>query len=283
MSYNLVDPVTGDLTQVAGGIDTSIIPSDASASNKLATADNLTTTPLGDYQLQVGGDAYIWFDLGTSTSISNSQAFLFYEITCGRVDGGQSKILVSCNGTMADLNYIKAVNLNDVETSAVEQLKLDSNKHLWLGMTSYCYAHVKVCGRWTGMGSKTTTEPTGIIVPIYKLATTDGLPTSGVGTGINKQDIVSGDANTTINIPAYHFCSGLMHLQINGIGTALLSYATDYDRNLYLNILAGAGMSLTGLALYKGTIPLGTFSMSGDYIVFTAQYSTVIRTNYASL
>ena len=41
MSYNLVDPTTGDLTRVAGGIDTSIIPSDASASNKLATMDKV--------------------------------------------------------------------------------------------------------------------------------------------------------------------------------------------------------------------------------------------------
>lgn len=44
MSYNLVDPVTGELTQVAGGIDTSIIPSDASASNKLATTDSTLKT-----------------------------------------------------------------------------------------------------------------------------------------------------------------------------------------------------------------------------------------------
>ena len=40
MSYNLVDPTTGDLTRVAGNIDTSIIPSDASASNKLATTNS---------------------------------------------------------------------------------------------------------------------------------------------------------------------------------------------------------------------------------------------------
>lgn len=44
MSYNLVDPTTGDLTRVAGGIDTSIIPSDASASNKLATTDSTLKT-----------------------------------------------------------------------------------------------------------------------------------------------------------------------------------------------------------------------------------------------
>lgn len=142
---------------------------------KLATAENLTNTTLGEYQLQAGGDNYAWFDLGTSTSTSNSQAFLFYEITCGRVDGAQSKILVSCSGTMVDSNYIKIVNLNNAQTSAYEKFKIDSNKHLWLGMQSYCYAYVKVYGRWAGMGSKTTVEPTGTILPIYKLVASDDL------------------------------------------------------------------------------------------------------------
>ena len=116
-----------------------------------------------------------------------------------------------------------------------------------------------------------------------RFAVKSDLPTSGVGTGVNKQDIVSGDANTTINIPAYHFCSGFMYLSISGIGTALLSYDIDFDRNLTLKMIAGTGMSLTGLTLYKGQTPLGAFSANGDYIVFSAQYYTIIRTNYASL
>lgn len=173
----------------------------------LATTENLTNITLSDYQLSVGGDNYAWFDLGTSTSTSNSQAFLFYEITYGRVDGSQSKILISCSGTMADLNYIKVVNLNDTQTSAAEQLKLDSNKHIWLGMQSYCYAHIKVYGHWSGMGIKTTVEPTGIVLPIYKLVTESDL-------AIKKKDIsAKGGAtsfSTTIplsmarrNIPFY--------------------------------------------------------------------------------
>jgi hypothetical protein len=116
-----------------------------------------------------------------------------------------------------------------------------------------------------------------------RFAVKSDLPTSGVGTGINKQDIVSGDANTAINIPAYHFCSGFMYLAISGIGTALLSYDIDFDRNLTLKVIAGTGISLTGLTLYKGQTPLGAFSANGDYIVFSAQYYTIIRTNYASL
>lgn len=109
------------------------------------------------------------------------------------------------------------------------------------------------------------------------------LPNAGVGSGINKQDIVSGEANTTINIPAYHFCSGFMWLQISGIGTALLSYDVDYVRNLTLKVIAGTGILLTGLTLNKGETLLGTFSANGDYITFTPQYYTTIRTNYASL
>lgn len=44
MSYNLVDPTTGDLIQVAGNIRQDIIPADASASNKLATTDSTLRT-----------------------------------------------------------------------------------------------------------------------------------------------------------------------------------------------------------------------------------------------
>lgn len=169
--------VAGHFTQVTvGGTLGAIVPSDASASNKLVAKDNLTNLTLDNYQLQVGGDNYAWFDLGTSTSTTNSQAFLFYEITYGRIDGGQSKILVSCSGTMVDANYIKIVNLNNTQTSALERFKLDSNKHLWLGMQSYCYARVKVCGRWAGMGSKTTVEPTGMTLPIQNLVAESELP-----------------------------------------------------------------------------------------------------------
>lgn len=160
-----------------------IYTTDISAGNpvswsKIATTDNLIRVTENEYQLQVGGENYAWFDLGTSPNTGNSQAYLFYEITYGRVDGLQSKTLVSCGGTMVDGNYIKIVKLNDTEVSAAEQFKIDSNKHLWLGMQSYCKASVKVYGRWSGMGGKTTVEPTGTILLIYKLATKSDLTAS---------------------------------------------------------------------------------------------------------
>ena len=96
MSYNLVDPTTGDLTRVAGGIDTSIIPSDASASNKLATMDkvnalhkqtvgyiegsllssaiesaNLYYQKIGDNKLVING----WISLGSAVPTQGTKIF----------------------------------------------------------------------------------------------------------------------------------------------------------------------------------------------------------------
>lgn len=249
MSYNLVDPVTGDLTQVAGGIDTSIIPSDASASNKLATADSTLKI------IQLSGSV----DCNTLTEpgLYIARAGAVSALTNIPVEIGSA---VQLNGGFSIL--VTATNTESVFYGM--QMFIPYGSDLPFIRKAYYFNGQY----WTGW---------------QELAARDNLPAAGVGTGINKQDIVSGDANTTINIPAYHFCSGLMYLQINGIGTALLSYDTDFDRNLRLNIIAGIGISLTGLALYKGTLPLGTFSISGDYIVFAAQYDTVIRTNYASL
>lgn len=68
MSYNLVDPTTGDLTRVAGGIDTSIIPSDASASNKLVTTSNMA------YLLKDKMSCYTWDTNKTLRAV-------FYEVT----------------------------------------------------------------------------------------------------------------------------------------------------------------------------------------------------------
>lgn len=70
MSYNLVDPSTGDLTQVAGGINTAIIPSNASASNKLVAKSD--TVIRHDYSIT-----------GTTDAIADTQALVNHIITLG--------------------------------------------------------------------------------------------------------------------------------------------------------------------------------------------------------
>lgn len=97
MSYNLVDPVTGDLTKVAGGIDTSIIPSDASASNKLATTDSTLKT----IQLSGSVDCNTLTEPGLYTasagaviSITNIPANIGSAV---QLDGGFSVLVTATN------------------------------------------------------------------------------------------------------------------------------------------------------------------------------------------
>lgn len=95
MSYNLVDPVTGDLTQVAGGIDTSIIPSDASASNKLATADST----LKIIQLSGSVDCNTLTEPGLYTARAGAVSALTNAPTNSQVqlDGGFSVLVTKTN------------------------------------------------------------------------------------------------------------------------------------------------------------------------------------------
>ena len=97
MSYNLVDPTTGDLTRVAGNIDTSIIPSDASASNKLAT----TNSTLKTIQLSGSVDCNTLTEPGLYTasagavvSITNTPADIGSVV---QLDGGFSILVTKTN------------------------------------------------------------------------------------------------------------------------------------------------------------------------------------------
>ena len=98
MSYNLVDPTTGDLTRVAGNIDTSIIPSDASASNKLATTDSTLKT----IQLSGSVDCNTLTEPGLYTasagaviSTTNTPADIGSAV---QLDGGFSILVTNTNG-----------------------------------------------------------------------------------------------------------------------------------------------------------------------------------------
>lgn len=95
MSYNLVDPTTGDLTRVAGGIDTSIIPSDASASNKLAT----TNSTLKTIQLNGSVDCNTLTEPGLYTASAGAVSALTNAPVNNQVhlDGGFSILVTKTN------------------------------------------------------------------------------------------------------------------------------------------------------------------------------------------
>lgn len=97
MSYNLVDPTTGDLTRVAGSIDTSIIPSDASASNKLAT----TNSTLKTIQLSGSVDCNTLTEPGLYTASAGAvSAITNIPVEMGsavQLDGGFSILVTKTN------------------------------------------------------------------------------------------------------------------------------------------------------------------------------------------
>ena len=98
MSYNLVDPTTGDLTLVAGGIDTSIIPSDASASNKLATTDSTLKT----IQLSGSVDCNTLTEPGLYTASAGAVSALTNAPVNNQVhlDGGFSILVTKTNDSV---------------------------------------------------------------------------------------------------------------------------------------------------------------------------------------
>lgn len=97
MSYNLVDPTTGDLTKVAGNIRQDIIPADASASNKLATVDStLKTIQLSgsvDCNTLTEPGLYI-ASAGAVISITNTPANIGSAV---QLDGGFSILVTKTN------------------------------------------------------------------------------------------------------------------------------------------------------------------------------------------
>ena len=231
--------------------------------NKVANTSNLTRVLDSDYQLSTGGNSYAWFDLGTSSNAFNSQAFLFYEITYGRVDGLQSKILVSCGGTMADGNYIKIVNLNNAQTSASEQFKIDSNKHLWLGMQSYCEAYVKVYGRWSGMGNMTTTEPTGTSLTILKCQTNEATNGSWHDAGYS----ISNQCTFTLSNGLY-----LISIDAHGYDTQKALY--------YVSVFGSTNITATKVVSTYTSDPTFSHNSDGTITVNTPAGITRCFVNY---
>lgn len=120
MSYNLVDPTTGDLTRVAGNIDTSIIPSDASASNKLATMDKVAHDV---------GTSYMSNGVLNISSISQSLGVGCYEIM-GQGNSGHGSIRLNIwqvvSGSFAfsccitDTSGVRSICSNDGESPTVD-------------------------------------------------------------------------------------------------------------------------------------------------------------------
>lgn len=165
MSYNLVDPTTGDLTRVAGGIDTSIIPSNASASNKLVTHQ----VPYELFTLNNNSGSQKWYKLGKYEE-GNYTARL--DFVSARVDGQMFESSVRLSGIGNDNNYVSWIGEKGCEISTIE-VKADSARNLYIKMNSYSAVEIRVYGTFTLDIVEHSSEPSGIQIVLNTLVTMD--------------------------------------------------------------------------------------------------------------
>lgn len=160
-----------DRVEALETLASDVIPSEASASNKLVTANeaDLLTIPLAKFQIGSGG-AVGYADLGTTTS-TISQAFSWLEVEYGRVDGFIDKYFISVAGASSNPNYIRVVRLTNYGQTPT--ITLDANKHIWMSMDTYVYIRVKSYGNFSISGTLSRTAPTGTTIPINRLVTED--------------------------------------------------------------------------------------------------------------
>lgn len=148
-----------------------------------------TNTPIASFQCSSGG-AVGYADLGIiSSDQGGSQAFSFLEIEYGRIDGQMDKYLISIGGKGTDNNYIKVVRL--VGIGSVPTITVDNNKHIWMSMDTYVYAHITAYGKFTIVGTVSRTAPTGIAITVQKLVTESDLNTVTSGNATRNTTYVS--------------------------------------------------------------------------------------------
>lgn len=167
MSYNLVDPTTGDLTKVAGGIDTSIIPSNASASNKLVTHQ----VPYELFTLNNNSGSQKWYKLGKYEE-GNYTARL--DFVSARVDGQMFESSVRMCGIGTDSNFVSWIGEKGCEISTIA-VKVDSARNLYIKMNSYSAVEIRVYGTFTLDIVEQSSEPSGVQIVLNVLATMDKL------------------------------------------------------------------------------------------------------------
>ena len=200
MSYNLVDPTTGDLTRVAGSIDTSIIPSNASASNKLVTHQ----VPYELFTLNNNSGSQKWYKLGKYEE-GNYTARL--DFVSARVDGEMFESSVRICGTGTDANYVSWIGEKGCEISTIT-VKVDSARNLYIKMNSYSAVEIRVYGTFTLDIVEQSSEPSGVQIVLNKLATESDLNSKGVFKGH-----IEPNKKLTINMDPYSEVYGYVQVQ----------------------------------------------------------------------
>lgn len=142
---------------------TNVIPSDASASNKLVAHQ----TPYESFTLNNNSGTQKWYKLGTYTSGNNTARLDFVS---ARVDGQMFESSVRISGIGTNSNYVSWIGENGCEISTID-IKVDTNRNLYVKMNSYSAVEIRVYGVFTLNIAEQSSEPSGTQIVIEKLVT----------------------------------------------------------------------------------------------------------------
>lgn len=161
-----------------------IIPSDASASNKLVTHQ----TSYESFTLNNNSGTQKWYKLGTYTSGNNTARLDFVS---ARVDGQmfESSIRISGNGTNS--NYVSWVGESGCEISTIA-IKVDTDRNTYVKMNSYSAVEIRVYGTFTLNITELDSEPSGADIVLEKLVTESDINTVTSGTATNTANVTYG-------------------------------------------------------------------------------------------
>ena len=147
----------------SGKVSTDLVPSDASANNKLVAHQ----TPYNSFTLNNNSGLQKWYKLGTYMSGNNTARLDFVS---ARVDGQMFESSVRISGVGTNSNYVSWIGENGCEISTIE-IKVDTNRNLYVKMNSYSAVEIRVYGVFTLDIAEQSSEPSGIQIVIEKLVT----------------------------------------------------------------------------------------------------------------
>ena len=130
-----------------------IVPSDASASNKLVTH----ITPYASFTLVNDSGSQKWYKIGTYQGSNNSSRLDFVS---ARVDTQMFESSVRMSGHGTDNNYVSWISEQGCEVSTIA-IKTDTSRNVYLKMNSWSGVEIRAYGQFTLNVSELSSEPSG--------------------------------------------------------------------------------------------------------------------------
>lgn len=155
-----------ELLSGRGNIDEikAVIPSDASASNKLVAQ----YTPRSEYSINNSSSNDTWYKVGRYTGGNRSSRL---DLISDRVDGQTFESSIRISGAGTNANYVSWIGEDGCENS-VNAVQIDSSYNLYIKLMSYSAVRIIAYGNFESFDYEALqSSPSGSNIPLQKLVT----------------------------------------------------------------------------------------------------------------